>query len=128
METGSLVALTPQHPISRRLTPGAKVSVAAGTVWLTQEGMHDDIVLTPGREFVVPVKGMQVISAVDAPALVRIADIHQQARALRRSELRRLFWRVRSFFANAFSYRGITRRARYKSNSSRNMACVSQTS
>ena len=106
-ETGSLVSLMPERPLSVRLTPGATVSVAAGTVWLTQEGMLDDIVLTPGDEFVVPLKGTQVISAVDAPALVRIADIHAQARALRRHELRRLIARARSFFARPFTNAGV---------------------
>jgi len=89
-QTGTLIELMPDRPLAVRLTPGAKVGVAAGTVWLTQEGMLEDVVLTAGGEFVVPAKGMQVLGAVEGTALVRIADIHAQARALRRDALRQV--------------------------------------
>ena len=103
---GSLVALAPEHPITVHLSPGATVTAIAGTVWLTQEGMIEDIVLRPGQQFVVPAKGAQVLSAVDASALVRIADVHAQARALRRAELRRLFQRARSFLGRSLTGAG----------------------
>ena len=104
--SGTLLQLAPDNPVVLRLAPGSRVSVTAGTVWLTQEGMIDDIVLTPGREFVVPLHGTQVVSAVDTPATARIADIHAQARALRRRELRRLVTKLRLFFRRGFSAAG----------------------
>ena len=86
---------------------GDAVEALAGTIWLTQEGMLEDVILTPGQRFVAAERGTVVLSAMNAPAVVRfggpqhdmapqviepghVVSIHAHARELRRAEFAHL--------------------------------------
>ena len=96
-EARRLIELAPDRPLSLRLGAGSTVTVVEGILWCTQEGMLEDVVLRRGGTFVVANNATQVLSAVDSRALVRIADAHAQALALRHAELRSLGRRARLF-------------------------------
>jgi hypothetical protein len=91
--------------LSLRLPAGAAIFALMGTVWLTQEGLRDDIVLMPGDRFGVKSDALILASAVRGGAVVHVvqpsaarvhahADVYDFARAhahdLRRDEIRRL--------------------------------------
>jgi hypothetical protein len=97
------------HPVTLHLAPGSAVYAVRGEVWITQEGMRDDIIIAPGGRFVVPGRGSLVISATgdaadlfivgaelarahSAPDVFDFARSH--AAALRRAELVRLAGRA----------------------------------
>ena len=39
------------RPVWLRLPVGSAIFVYSGEVWITQEGMHEDVVLGPGERF-----------------------------------------------------------------------------
>ncbi len=97
------------RPLSVRVPVGSAVHCIAGRVWLTQEGLLDDIVLAAGEKFVVRQKGLIVMNAIGEATLVYLsastrerADdaviftrdfldaAHTRAAELRREELARL--------------------------------------
>jgi hypothetical protein len=45
---------------------GARIKARCGTLWITQEGDPEDVVLRAGEHFVVRLPGRTVIQAVDA--------------------------------------------------------------
>jgi hypothetical protein len=116
-------------PVAVHLPIGAAVRVMAGQVWLTQEGLSDDYILSAGEHFEVRHEGLIVFSATDGSALVYYgaADkagsalaspgfgraVVARARELRRRELAclarralRFAWRaLRSPARSSFIYR-----------------------
>ena len=100
---GTLVDVRCGKPMSVQLPLGAAVYVVSGELWITQEGLYEDIVLAPGKRFDVERRGSIVLSAicdtavawfVPAPAIASRgtlpAGYHAVAAALRRRELARL--------------------------------------
>ena len=105
-----LLEIDQTRPLSVHVPVGSAVHCIAGRVWLTQEGLFDDIVLAAREAFVVRQKGLTVMTAISgAGALVYLsagtlerADgaviftrdfldaVHARAAELRREELARL--------------------------------------
>ena len=92
-------------PVSMRLPAGSAIFATRGEVWITQEGMIDDIILGPGQRFDVPNREKLVVSATRESADLFIAappaarahrqrDVYDFARShalqLRHDELARL--------------------------------------
>jgi hypothetical protein len=61
------------NPISLRLPIGSAIFTLSGEVWITQEGMQDDVVLGPGQRFDVHSRASIVASATKEPASVYVA-------------------------------------------------------
>lgn len=91
LETSSTLALD-ATPLQLRLPVGAAVFAVQGTVWITQERLRDDIILSPGQRFDVKSGSLIVASAIKDRAAIHIAhptdarrhderDIHDFARA-----------------------------------------------
>jgi Protein of unknown function (DUF2917) len=68
-----VIDLESGKPLSLHLPRGSVVYSVLGTLWITQEGLVDDIVLKAGEQFAVRAKGQLVVSAVDGAALAYIA-------------------------------------------------------
>ena len=112
-----LVKIERIQPIAFHASPGSAVYAIDGVLWLTQEGLIDDVVLAPGERFDVRKTGLIVVSGVEEPALAYVAKaqcaearralavtserLHAAERAaheLRHQELARMAGRVRQFF------------------------------
>ena len=106
-EGSSIYALGRDRPLSLQVPVGASVRALCGTVWLTQEGLIEDVVLAPGDRFEIKRKTLVVMNSVAAPATVyveqpaqlphgvvitpeHIAAIEAMARQLQRQEIARL--------------------------------------
>ena len=92
-------------PTSLRLPIGSAIFTYSGEVWITQEGMHEDVVLGPGERFDVHSRAQIVASATKGraatvyvarpPEATEWVDIdvyallRQRARRLRTEELNR---------------------------------------
>jgi Protein of unknown function (DUF2917) len=89
-------------PIPLRLPIGSAIFAYSGEVWITQERMHDDVILGPGERFDVHSRELILASATKSPASVYVAcpaeltervdmDVYallrQRARRLRAEEL-----------------------------------------
>jgi len=61
------------NPMSLRLPIGSAIFTYRGEVWITQEGMHDDVILGPGERFDVRSRASIVASAIKKQATVYIA-------------------------------------------------------
>ena len=68
-----IVSLARSQPLAFHLSPGAAVYAVDGLLWVTQEGLIEDVVLRPGQRFDVQHEGLIVASAVEEPARVYIA-------------------------------------------------------
>ncbi|MEK7877086.1 MAG: DUF2917 domain-containing protein [Pseudomonadota bacterium] len=64
--------------LSVRVPVGSAVHCVTGRVWLTQEGLLDDIVLAAGEKFAVQQKGIIVMSGVRGAALVYLSGSTQE--------------------------------------------------
>jgi len=102
-----MVHLDRSQPLAFHLSPGSAVYAINGLLWVTQEGLVDDIVLESGQRFDVRHDGLIVASAVDEPALAYLSvddstapgmiamtpglvqALHRRASELRRQELAR---------------------------------------
>jgi hypothetical protein len=112
-----LVKIERMQPIAFHASPGSAVYAIDGLLWLTQEGLIDDVVLAPGGRFDVRQTGLIVVSGVEEPALAYVAKAkradrgrsvaitserfhaaEREARELRRRELARTVRRTREFF------------------------------
>ena len=61
-------------PMSLRLPIGSAIFTYSGEVWITQEGMHEDVILGPGERFDVHSRAQIVASATkERAATVYIA-------------------------------------------------------
>ena len=101
-------ALGRNRALSLHLPPGSRVRAHSGTLWLTQEGLVDDVILATGENFEVKRQGLIVVNAVAEPGSVYIetpkktaergvivtpelvAAIEAKARRLRQQEIARL--------------------------------------
>ena len=90
MDGTHVLALEGNTPVSLSLATGSSIAGVAGIVWLTQEGVAQDVVLGAGQEFHVVQHGTIVLNALEVPGRVRVTNIHARARCLRRRELSRL--------------------------------------
>lgn len=109
------------QPLSVHLPVGSAVRCIAGQVWLTQEGLLDDVVLAAGEEFVVRGGGLIVMSGLGGSALAYLSaadrppargaltgDFLDAAKA-RAGELRRAEWSRLSGLAWRFLQRALAR-------------------
>ena len=55
-------------PMSLRLPIGSAIFTYSGEVWITQEGMHEDVILAPGERFDVHSRAQIVASATKGRA------------------------------------------------------------
>jgi len=62
-ENGTVVTLAHREAITLPDVRGARLRVTQGTLWLTEEREHEDVVLRPGDHFVVKFDGNTVIEA-----------------------------------------------------------------
>ncbi|HEY0338232.1 MAG TPA: DUF2917 domain-containing protein [Burkholderiales bacterium] len=75
-----IVSLDRSQPLAFHLSPGSAVYAVDGLLWVTQEGLMDDVVLKPGQRFDVRDEGLIVANAVEEPARVYIAADDSAAR------------------------------------------------
>ena len=82
-------------PTQLRLPKGSAILASRGDLWITQEGMRDDVILRPGDRFNVKGRGLILVSAtrrgsaqfiVAPPARARLFDraVHLAWQQLRR--------------------------------------------
>ena len=101
-------ALARNRALSLHLPPGSRVRAHSGTLWLTQEGLVEDVMLAPGENFEVKRQGLIVLNAIAEPGSVCIekpqhtiergvivtpelvSAIEAKARRLRQQEIARL--------------------------------------
>jgi hypothetical protein len=106
--TSAVHALGRNRPLSLHLVHGTRVRALSGTLWLTQEGLGEDVMLAPGERFDVKRKGLIVMNAVAGSGSVCIETpthtaanrvvltpelvwaIEAKARRLRQQEMARL--------------------------------------
>jgi hypothetical protein len=72
-EQSRLLDLDRNQPLAFHLSPGSAVYAINGLLWVTQEGLVDDIVLESGQRFDVRHDGLIVASAVDEAALAYLS-------------------------------------------------------
>lgn len=83
-------------PIPLRLPIGSAIFAYSGEVWITQERMHDDVILGPGERFDVHSRELILASATKSPASVYVAcpddaaSVEGDLFALLRHRVRRL--------------------------------------
>ena len=92
-------------PVSLYLRDGAAIFAVKGTVWITQEGLLDDVILAGGERFEVKSDSQILASAIKGAAAIHVVqpavarahsdqDVYDFARArahdLRREEIARL--------------------------------------
>ncbi|MBI2319560.1 MAG: DUF2917 domain-containing protein [Betaproteobacteria bacterium] len=122
-QPGRLLEIDRAQPLSVRLPAGFAVHCIAGQVWLTQEGLLDDILLAAGNEFAVQARGLVVMSGIGGAALVYLSAADRQrargslaltsdfldAAKARATELRREEWSRLSGLAWRFVLRVVKR-------------------
>jgi len=106
------------NPISLRLPIGSAIFTLSGEVWITQEGMQDDVVLGPGQRFDVHSRASIVASATKEPASVYVACpadafasvdddllalLRRRARRLRAEDFDRTLRATRKLIAKLFA-------------------------
>lgn len=69
----SLLELT-SEPIPLHASIGSVIFAHRGTVWITQEGLFDDVILQPGERFVVRSRALVLMSATNGGAKVLVAS------------------------------------------------------
>ena len=62
-ETGTVISLAPREALTLPDIRGATLRVTRGTLWLTEEGGRDDVVLRPGDNWLVESNGDTVVEA-----------------------------------------------------------------
>ena len=72
-QASRLLEIDRTRPLSVRVPVGSAVHCIAGRVWLTQEGLFDDVVLAAGEKFVVRQKGLIVMNSIRGGALVYLS-------------------------------------------------------
>lgn len=98
------------NPVPLRLPIGSAIFAYSGEVWITQEGMQEDVILAAGERFDVRSRASIVASATKSPARVYVACpadaaasidedlfalLHRRARRLRTEEVNRMGRRTR---------------------------------
>lgn len=73
-----LLEIDQTGPLSVHAPLGSAVHCITGRVWLTQEGLSDDIELAAGEKFVARQKGLIVMNAICGAALVYLSASAQE--------------------------------------------------
>ena len=60
---GTIIDLSPRETVNLPDMRGATLRVARGTIWITQEGDPQDVVLRPGDTWTVERNGLTVLEA-----------------------------------------------------------------
>ena len=63
-------------PLSVSLPIGAAVYAIRGQLWITQEGLYDDVVIEAGERFAIERRGLVVITATSPAAVAYLAAPH----------------------------------------------------
>ncbi len=115
-DLGSATLALDGKPVALRLPAGSAIFAVRGDVWLTKEGMTDDVVLTAGARFDVRGRGGIVVSALGGDAVLYVAKpadasadasgdlyafLKAGAQRLRNTEIDRIGRAVRASVANA---------------------------
>jgi hypothetical protein len=127
-----IVSLNRSQPLAFHVSPGSAVYAVDGLLWVTQEGLMDDVVLKPGQRFDVRHQGLIVASAVEEAARVYIAAddtpardlmamttesvqvLQRRAVALRREELARRAQLIQHYFLRATrGFKAVWRRSKW---------------
>jgi Protein of unknown function (DUF2917) len=127
-----IVSLNRSQPLAFHVSPGSAVYAVDGLLWVTQEGLMDDVVLKPGQRFGVRHEGLIVASAVEEPARVYIAAddtpardmmavttesvqvLQRRALELRREELARWARLIEYYFVRAVrALKAVRRRSKW---------------
>jgi DUF2917 family protein len=72
-QASRLLEIDQTRPVSVRIPVGSAVHCITGQVWLTQEGLPDDVVLVAGEKFVARQKGVIVMNGIRESALVYLS-------------------------------------------------------
>ena len=104
-QTSTLLSVD-ARPVSLRLPVGSAIFAYSGEVWITQEGMYEDVILGPGQRFDVHSRAPILASstkkrsaavyvacardATERPDSDVYAVLHARARRLRAEELRKI--------------------------------------
>ena len=117
-QTSTLLSVD-TRPVSLRLPVGSAIFAYSGEVWITQEGMYEDVILGPGQRFDVHSRApilasstkkrsaaVYVACARDAtqrPDSDVFAVLHARARRLRAEELRKIARKAGDRLSNALA-------------------------
>lgn len=63
-------------PLSVSLPIGAVVYAVRGQLWITQEGLYDDVIIEAGERFAIERKGLAVITATSPVGVAYLAAPH----------------------------------------------------
>lgn len=77
-QASRLLEIDRTRTVSVRAPVGFAVHCITGQVWLTQEGLPDDVVLAAGEKFVARQKGVIVLSGIRGAALVYLSARSQE--------------------------------------------------
>jgi hypothetical protein len=70
--SGSRREIRPNQAVSIAAARGTLVRAESGTLWLTQEGNHQDYILVPGAQYVSRENSKIVVSAIGAAGAVAV--------------------------------------------------------
>jgi hypothetical protein len=65
IRSGRLEDVRPGDPLAAALPIGAAVYAVGSRLWITQEGLYEDIILNSGEHFDIERPGLVVISSID---------------------------------------------------------------
>ncbi len=72
-QPGRLLEIDRPRPLSVHVPVGSALHCITGRVWLTQEGLFDDVILAAGEKFVVRQRGPIVMTGICGAALVYLS-------------------------------------------------------
>jgi hypothetical protein len=96
------------NPMPLRLPKGSAIFAYRGEIWITQEGMYDDVILAPGERFEVKSRELILATATQGSACVivvhpkhadLIEHLHGRARQLRDEQFGPVVSAVRRVFS-----------------------------
>ena len=90
------------NPMPLRLPIGSAIFVYLGEVWITQEGMREDVILGPGERFTVRSDALILASAIRSNARVYVAGPAVAAASVDNDVLALLRYRARSLRVEQF--------------------------
>ncbi len=91
------------RPIPLRLPIGSAIFAYSGEVWITQERMHDDVILGPGERFDVHSRELILASATKSSASLYVACPSDAAASVEGDLFALLHRRVRRLRAEHFA-------------------------
>ena len=87
MEKKFVIELASNGVLTFSDSPGTRLECLEGTVWITEDGSSDDVVLDPGRRHDVARKGVTVVQAL-SPARIAILETAPE------NGVRPHFWKI----------------------------------